>query len=88
MPDDNLYLVELTICGLCLAGAGGQCHTPGCALWLNRAPDLSLIDRVLMEEGVYHESGHATLEDIAHLRLAGRVVSAYAASRVRRSDAR
>lgn len=40
--EPTLHRVELTLCSLCLDGAGGECHTPGCALWINRAPDLSL----------------------------------------------
>jgi hypothetical protein len=38
------YLTEvtLTLCSLCLDGRGGECHTPGCALWMNRAPDIPL----------------------------------------------
>lgn len=28
------------LCGRCIAGEGGECHTPGCALWMNRAPDI------------------------------------------------
>ena len=39
------YLVEgvtLTLCSLCLNGAGGQCHTPGCALYMSAGPDLPL----------------------------------------------
>lgn len=32
-------LVQLRLCDLCLDGKGGECHTPGCSLWLNRAPD-------------------------------------------------
>jgi len=35
-------LVRLWLCDPCLDGAGGECHTPGCALWINRAPDLPL----------------------------------------------
>jgi len=34
--------VRLRLCELCLGGAGGECHSPGCALWLRRAPDLPL----------------------------------------------
>lgn len=34
--------VELTLCELCLGGAGGECHVPGCALYLSRAPDLRI----------------------------------------------
>ena len=32
--------VTISLCELCINGAGGECHTPGCALWMNRAPDL------------------------------------------------
>ena len=43
-PEPTLHLVEMQMCSLCLDGAGGECHTPGCILWINRAPDLSLRD--------------------------------------------
>lgn len=36
-------LVTVRICPLCMAGAGGECHTPGCALWMNRAPDAPVL---------------------------------------------
>lgn len=36
----SLHKVALTLCSLCLLGEGGQCHTPGCSLWINRAPDI------------------------------------------------
>lgn len=38
--DDGLRAVHLTLCRACREGAGGECHTPGCSLWMNRAPDL------------------------------------------------
>ena len=38
----SLHRVTLTLCSLCLNGEGGQCHTPGCALWLKAAPDCPL----------------------------------------------
>jgi hypothetical protein len=41
-PEIPVRLVRLWLCDLCLDGAGGECHTPGCSLWINRAPDLSL----------------------------------------------
>lgn len=41
-PEIGVRLVQLYLCDLCLDGAGGQCHTPGCSLWLNRAPDIAL----------------------------------------------
>lgn len=45
MSDDiGLTTVELRLCDLCLSGAGGECHSPGCALWMNRAPDIPLTD--------------------------------------------
>jgi hypothetical protein len=40
--EDVLVQVTLTLCEQCLNGDSGQCHTAGCALWLNRAPDLPL----------------------------------------------
>jgi hypothetical protein len=33
-------LTSVLLCDACMAGEGGECHTPGCALWLNRAPDI------------------------------------------------
>jgi hypothetical protein len=41
-PEIAVHLVQLHLCDLCLDGAGGQCHVPGCSLWLNRAPDIAL----------------------------------------------
>jgi hypothetical protein len=41
-PGVSLHQVTLTLCSLCLNGEGGQCHTPGCALWLKSAPDVPL----------------------------------------------
>ena len=35
-------LVQLYLCDPCIDGEGGECHTPGCSLWMNRAPDLSI----------------------------------------------
>lgn len=35
---ERFSLVQL--CQRCLAGEGGECHTPGCGLWANRAPDI------------------------------------------------
>ena len=42
----ELETVTLTLCNACLDGKGGECHTPGCALWMNRAPDVSIRDKV------------------------------------------
>lgn len=39
-----------TICSACLDGEGGECHTPGCILWINRAPDLPIRDALKMHE--------------------------------------
>ena len=34
--------LKIWLCELCLAGAGGECGVPGCALFMNRAPDLRI----------------------------------------------
>lgn len=39
-----LCRVRLVLCADCLAGVGGECHTPGCALWMKRAPNISFVD--------------------------------------------
>lgn len=36
--EPNLYRVTVVICAHCLTGDGGECHVPGCAFWMNRAP--------------------------------------------------
>lgn len=52
-PPLVLHRVTLTLCSLCLAGAGGECHTPGCALWLRRAPDVALdLEMIEIHEGL------------------------------------
>lgn len=45
MSDPQLNYVEIVLCDLCLDGAGGECHVPGCALWMSRAPDIPIRDR-------------------------------------------
>lgn len=37
--DADLRTITLTVCNLCLAGVGGECHVPGCAFWMCPAPD-------------------------------------------------
>lgn len=41
-PGISLHKVTLILCSLCLNGEGGECHTPGCSLWLHRAPDTAI----------------------------------------------
>ena len=48
MSEQEIQVRHVTIwlCQLCLSGKGGECHVPGCALWMNRAPDLDITDKV------------------------------------------
>lgn len=46
----KLERVTLVLCSACLSGHGGECHTPGCALWLNRAPDIDICDKLERRE--------------------------------------
>jgi hypothetical protein len=46
----RLRRVTVHLCEPCLNGEGGECHTPGCALWMNRAPDVG----VITYEDIYH----------------------------------
>jgi hypothetical protein len=49
-PEIPVRLVQIYLCDLCLDGAGGQCHVPGCALWFKSAPDISIRDWVTVIE--------------------------------------
>ena len=35
----TLRHVVMHLCDDCLNGESGQCHVPGCALWMKTAPD-------------------------------------------------
>lgn len=49
-PELQFVTGTIPICSACLDGEGGECHTPGCILWINRAPDLAIRD-MLREHG-------------------------------------
>jgi hypothetical protein len=59
----DLLNVRLTLCRACLEGKGGECHSPGCALWMNSAPDIPVT-----EYEVVPDAGPALGED-ASVRL-------------------
>lgn len=48
--DESLAPMALNVCAYCREGAGGECHTPGCAFWMNRAPDVPLRPVLSREE--------------------------------------
>jgi len=50
------------ICDQCLDGAGGECHTPGCILFLNRGPDIPIRDSVLLTSGTIEPLGSMSEE--------------------------
>ncbi len=50
--EPKLHKVTLWLCDLCLSGAGGEGHAPGCAFWLNRAPDLPLHPGIAAEDAL------------------------------------
>ena len=47
---DDLAPILLTVCSYCRAGAGGECHTPGCAFCRSTAPDLPLTAALSRED--------------------------------------
>lgn len=42
-PIDGDDLLDVKVCARCCAGLGGQCHTPGCALWMHNVQDLPIM---------------------------------------------
>jgi hypothetical protein len=51
-PGGDLFVAIAQFCRRCLDGEGGECHTPGCALWLNRAPDVPMWGNVTINEAM------------------------------------
>lgn len=45
MSEGTLNYVEIVLCNLCLNGKGGECHVPGCALWMSTAPDVPIREK-------------------------------------------
>jgi len=43
--------VEFDLCDACLDAIGDECHTPGCILFLSRAPDLAIRDKIVLRGG-------------------------------------
>lgn len=63
MADVGVRECLIYLCDLCLDGAGGECHTPGCCLFLAQAPDLPLRDNPLIE--IYLSPGGAPEQEIS-----------------------
>ncbi len=70
---DDLQPLVLTVCALCRRGAGGECHTPGCAFCRSTAPDLplaaalsreDLIDALAIAEGEYDGYAWETIPEL------------------------
>lgn len=53
----KLKRVVITLCEECLKGVGDECHTPGCALFLHRAPDHEVTEELyeILDEIEYGE---------------------------------
>ena len=52
-PTEDLTLVTVLICGLCLGGAEGECHSPGCAFFICPAPTAEQAERLR----IYRDGG-------------------------------
>lgn len=38
VDETQVRRIEAYVCDLCLSGAGGECHVPGCGFWIFDAP--------------------------------------------------
>ena len=65
--DTEVHTVKIRLCVDCLDGKGGQCHVPGCALWLNRAPDIA-ISVLLYENLDRHDWAEVQARAIASIK--------------------
>lgn len=50
MDDVAVTPMLLSVCWYCQQGSGGECHTPGCSLYMNRAPDIPLAPLLSRDE--------------------------------------
>lgn len=48
-PEPRLRRIVVWMCEACIEGEGGECHTPGCVLWINRAPDMGISNHPCFE---------------------------------------
>jgi hypothetical protein len=46
VTEPTILRVEIAICDLCLSGAGGECHSPGCWFWMCPAITKQQADRI------------------------------------------
>ncbi len=44
--DPSVVRIEIAICTLCLNGAGGECHVPGCWFWMCPAITAEQAERI------------------------------------------
>ena len=47
-PEPAVKTYRIRLCDLCIAGTGGECHVPGCALFLKAASLTIVLDLLLM----------------------------------------
>src|ERR1700761_1096985 len=78
----RVHKVTLWLCDDCLDGAGGECHSAGCTLWINRAPDLSIRHHPMVER-----IGKETTKQALARRLVRNEVATQRSSVHRRVDA-
>jgi len=65
----SVHCVTLDLCSLCITGTGGQCHTPGCSLWIHAAPDVP----VSLSPAPESQTRRLSAEQLRASRLAGRI---------------
>ena len=44
--EPTVATLTLPICSLCLGGAEGECHVPGCVFWMCPAPNAEQAERI------------------------------------------
>jgi len=47
----DLHVVVTAMCAQCLAGKGGECHTPGCCFWMRDGPARCVTNRCSYIDG-------------------------------------
>jgi hypothetical protein len=65
VSEPSIVTLTIPICTLCLGGAGGECHVPGCCFWMcpaitpeqaSHLRDRAFIDIVVANRDAFGES--------------------------------
>ena len=59
----KIRLVKIWLCEACLNGEGEECHTPCCALFIRRCPDIPIMPELYEVLDEYEDREQCTIKN-------------------------